>query len=154
MADYVPLARAVVSSLLRSHFQTEDDRHPWGLESSADTDKPLLRTWDQLSGSQPSERGIIMLSRSPRERLDTSEARKKFLAIHADHKKWDPTPFISFTQSPRELQENAEWREQKRGCQTITALNPNVRVKNGLPILNMDAEMRYYGIADPYGKIK
>lgn len=83
----------------------------------------------------------------------TSETRKKFLAIHADHKKWIRTPFISFTQFPQELQDNAEWREQRRGCQMITVLNPNVRVKKGLPIFNMGAEMRYYGIPDPYGKL-
>lgn len=36
--------------------------------------------------------------------------------------------------------------------QTITVLNLRIRVKNGLPILNMDAEMRYYEICDPYNK--
>lgn len=151
MADNMPLNRAIVSSLLRSPLQTEEDRHPWGLKSSTDLDKPLLRTWDKFSGSKPSSTGI-MLSRSPRERLDTPRARKEFLTIHADHQKWDDTPFISFTQSPQELQDTAELREPRRGYQTITVLNPNVRAKKGLPILNMDAEMRYYGIPDPYGK--
>ncbi|KAF3484304.1 uncharacterized protein GIQ15_03628 [Arthroderma uncinatum] len=151
MANDKPLTQAIVRSLLRSPFQAEDSAHPWALEISADPSQPLLRTWDSRSGSQPDAMGR-MFSRSPRERLDTATTREKFLAIHADHKRWDPTPFISFTQSPDELQENAKRRAQKRGSQTITALNPNVRAKNGLPILNMDKEMRFYGVPDPYGK--
>jgi len=43
-------------------------------------------------------------------------------------------------------------REPRRGCQMITVLNPKVREKKGLPILNMDIEMRYYEIPDPYGR--
>lgn len=151
MANDKPLTRAIVQSLLNSPFQTEDDVHSWTLKISADLSQPLLRTWDSRSGSQPDAMGR-MFSRSPRERLDTAKARKNFLAIHADHKIWHATPFISFTQSSNELQENAERRIQRRGSQTITALNPNVRAKNNLPILNMDKEMRFYGVPDPYGK--
>ncbi|EGC41178.1 predicted protein [Histoplasma capsulatum var. duboisii H88] len=44
----------------------------------------LLSMSNDSSSSQPNEMGR-MLSRSSRERLDTSEARKKFLTIHADH---------------------------------------------------------------------
>ncbi|OJD14935.1 hypothetical protein ACJ73_09028 [Blastomyces percursus] len=113
MANDKPLTQAIVQSLLNSPFQTEDDVHSWALEISADLSPPLLRTWDSWSGSQPDAMGR-MFSRSPRERLDTAKARKIFLAIHADHKIWHPTPFISFTQSPDEPQENAERRVQKR----------------------------------------
>ncbi|KAL3468095.1 hypothetical protein BJX64DRAFT_246868 [Aspergillus heterothallicus] len=95
-----------------------------------------------------------MLARLPRGRLDTSRARKTFLATHADHGIWEPTPFISFTQSPRELKENVNWRKKKRGNQTITVVNPNVRIAKGLPVLNMVDEMRHYGVPDPYGRAK
>lgn len=147
----MPFNQDIVSNLLRSSSQTEEeeDRHPWGPKSSANHDKPLLRTWDTKSGSIPGDKGI-MLSRSPRERLDTHEARKKFLTIHADHGNWKNTPFISFTQSPQDLQDTAKMRVRRRGCQKVTVLNPNVRAKKGLPILNMDIEMRYYEIPDPY----
>ncbi|KAH2524982.1 hypothetical protein KXW97_003198, partial [Aspergillus fumigatus] len=68
----------------------------------------------------------------PRQRLDSSEIRKKFLATHADYKNWTPTPFISFTQSKQHLEENAVFRAAKRDSQIITVVNPNVRIENVL----------------------
>lgn len=154
MANDTPLTRTIVRNLLQSPFQIEEDVHPWSSVFSADPDKPLLRTWDEFSGSRPSKIGRMssMSSRSPRKRLDTAEARKEYLTIHADYGDWRRTPFISFTQSPHELQSIAAPRARNRGSQTITVLNPRIRVKNGLPILNMDTEMRYYQIRDPYRK--
>ncbi|KAH1438995.1 hypothetical protein KXV69_003285 [Aspergillus fumigatus] len=153
MAHEAPLTRAMVSKFLRSYLQgiTEEDKHPWDLNYSVDRHKPLLRTWDKWSGSQPSQRNI-MLSRLPRQRLDSSELRKKFLATHADYKDWTPTPFISFTQLKQDLEENAVFRAAKRDSQRITVVNPNVRIENGFPILNMGIEMRHYGIPDPYNR--
>lgn len=151
MAEEHVLTRATVSRLLgdTSQENTEETQHPWARGSKLE--KPLLRTWDHFSGSQP-ELSNCMLSRSPREDLDTSEARKGFLATHADHKIWKPTPFISFTSSTEAVQELAYYRTvyTNRGVQTITIVNPNVRFENGLPILDMSAEMSHYGILDPY----
>ncbi|KAL3471584.1 hypothetical protein BJX99DRAFT_263084 [Aspergillus californicus] len=146
------LTLGTVSSLLGVPPEWEEILHPWGSAFSANPDLPLLRTWDRVSGSQPAENGR-MLSRLPRERLDTSSARKTSLATHADHGIWEPTPFISFTQSPQELQKMVGFRQRrKRGSQTITVVNANVRTREGFPILNMDAEMRYYGVPDPYSR--
>lgn len=146
------LTRATVSRLLGFPLRWEEIFHPWGSASSVNSNLPLLRTWDRFSGSQPTENGR-MLSRLPRERLDTSSARRTSLATHADHGNWEPTPFISFTQSPQELQTMAGFRERRRrGSQTITVVNANVRTREGFPILNMEAEMRYYGVLDPYNR--
>ena len=43
-------------------------------------------------------------------------------------------------------------RHGRRGPHTLTVVDPNVRVKKGLPILDVAAEMRHYGIEDPYQK--
>ncbi|KAF5858584.1 hypothetical protein ETB97_003977 [Aspergillus alliaceus] len=151
MAEDTPLVQAIVSNLLWSPPEWEEIMHPWGSVFSVNPDLPLLRTWDGVSGSQPSESGR-MLARLPRERLDTSTARETFLATHANHGIWEPTPFISFTQSPQELQDNVNWRKKKRGSQTITVVNPYIRIDKGLPVLNMADEMRHYGVPDPYGR--
>jgi hypothetical protein len=36
--------------------------------------------------------------------------------------------------------------------QTLTVINPKVRVANRLPILDMAAEMSHYGVPNPYGR--
>ncbi|KAE8334645.1 hypothetical protein BDV24DRAFT_172194 [Aspergillus arachidicola] len=155
MADEDPLTASIVSSLLHSPIpgDSEEDRHPWARSSTVDIEKPLLRTWDKCSGSKPTQQNT-MLSRLPRQRLDTSELRRGLLSIHAKHKNWTATPFISFTQSSRKLQEVADFRSTRpgRGPQTITVINPNVRIANRLPILDMGLEMRYYGVPDPYNQ--
>ncbi|KAL2861063.1 uncharacterized protein BJX67DRAFT_367381 [Aspergillus lucknowensis] len=150
MADDTPLTRAMVLSLLGFPFYMEEDAHPWGSVFSAKPNLPLLRTWDGFSGSQPSETGR-MLARSPRERLDTLKARKTFLSIHPNYRIWEPTPFISFTQSPQQLQDIANEREERRNrFQTITVINSNVRMQKGLPMLNMEFEMGHYRVPNPY----
>jgi hypothetical protein len=93
-----------------------------------------------------------MSSRAPDQRLDTFEARRTTLSTHINHKNWTPTPYISFTSSPPAIEELAKWRKTKRGAQKLTVINPNIRLRNGLPILDLAAEMEYYGISNPYGE--
>jgi len=93
-----------------------------------------------------------MPSRAPNKRLDTLESRRFSLTTHINHQDWTPTPFISFTSSPRAVTELAEWRKQKRGVQTLTAIDPNIRIRNNLPILDLATEMEHYDITNPYGK--
>jgi hypothetical protein len=62
------------------------------------------------------------------------------------------TPYISFTSSPRAVEELAEQRRQKRGLQTFTVIDPNTRLRNGLPILDLGAEMEHYDVRNPYGR--
>lgn len=45
-------------------------------------------------------------------------------------------------------------RVKQRGTQKLTVIDPNSRIRNGLPILDLAAEMDYYKILDPYGKSK
>ncbi|KAI9774396.1 MAG: hypothetical protein M1840_004290 [Geoglossum simile] len=93
-----------------------------------------------------------MISRAPRQRLDTLESRKISLTTHVNHKDWTRTPYISFTSSAAAVQELAGRRSRRRGAQTLTALDPNFRIADGLPILDIAAEMDHYGIPDPYGR--
>ncbi|CRG89886.1 hypothetical protein PISL3812_06925 [Talaromyces islandicus] len=67
---------------------------------------------------------------------------------------WTPTPFISFTISNTAVQELANRRAENeyRGAQTVTAINPNIRIAKGLPVLDMKAEMEYYEVSDLYRK--
>ena len=96
-----------------------------------------------------------MKSRAQRERLDTFKSRRDSLTIHIDHKVWIPTPYISFTTSPSKIEDLANLRAQRkyRGPHTLTVIDPNTRVRNGLPILYVADEMEHYGIANPYGKL-
>ncbi len=148
--------RSLVSSLLRpaskTHPPTEEQLHPWCVGYSQTFDVPLLRIWDQRSGSRP-DANTCLMSRAPRQRLDTAESRRAFLATHIDHSNWTPTPFISFTTSATAVTDLADMREnRKRGAQHLTAIDPNIRLAAGLPILDFSAEANYYNIADPYGK--
>jgi hypothetical protein len=93
-----------------------------------------------------------MLSRDPRRPLRTWESRKEALKTHANHRIWDPTPFISFTTDASAIGDLAEMRTERRGMQTLTVINPNVRVRDRLPILDMAAEMSHYGVCNPYGR--
>lgn len=95
-----------------------------------------------------------MLSRAPRQRLDSAQSRKISLATHINHKDWTPTPYISFTGSAEALKELANFRNcsGKRSNQTLIVIDPDIWLRNGRPILNVAAEMEHYGIPDPYGK--
>ena len=39
-----------------------------------------------------------------------------------------------------------------RGIQTLTVIDPDTRLRNGLPILDIAAEINHYNIPDPYRK--
>ncbi|KAF4966063.1 hypothetical protein FSARC_6189 [Fusarium sarcochroum] len=116
-------------------------------------DVPLLRTWDDYSGSQPDEISGAMYARALKLPLNTFEARKSSLQIHIDHKNWKPTPYISFTSSPAALRDLANYRKHRpyRDSQTITVIDPAVRLQAGWPIICFGDEMRHYGTEDPYG---
>ena len=151
------LTRQKVSQLLGADIinpfiRSEEQRHPWSLNESQQLDCPLLRIWDYFSGSQPDDNGR-MLSRLQDEPLITEQARKTSLAIHLDHRNWTPTPYISFTTSAsatEDLSRLRTWR--RRGAQTLTVIDPAVRLRKGLPILDVPAEMQHYCIPDPYNR--
>lgn len=95
-----------------------------------------------------------MMSRAPEMRLDNPESRKASLAKHLDHRNWTPGPYISFTNSSTTIENLAQMRVDKRGPQTLTVIDPNNRIRNGLPVLDIAVEMDHYDIPDPYGKSK
>ena len=130
----------------------EEDVRSWLTpDQQPPTDLPLLRLWDEKSGSQPDESGR-MLARAPRQRLCTLESRRESLEIHVDNGKWVDTPYISFSSSPEAIEDLAAYRKtKKRGRQWLTAINPGVHEAKGLPVLDILAEMEHYGIEDPYG---
>jgi hypothetical protein len=148
------LTREEVSRLLKSFnpfIRAEEDYRPWSCKDSSTLNCPLLRIWDYCSGSHPGEDGR-MLSRAPRLPLDTREAREESLTVHLDHEIWIPTPYISFTTSAARITELASMRARsgKRGLQTLTVIDPDIRIRRGLPVLDIAAEMEYYSIPDPY----
>jgi hypothetical protein len=115
-------------------------------------DKPLLRTWDGLSGSQPDGSGD-MSARASDMPLTTFEARQSSLQTHIIHRNWTPTPYISFTSSPEALENLANFRKSRPGGrhQTITVVDPAVRLESGWPIISYGEEKEYYGIEIPHG---
>lgn len=157
MAEYPVINHPETSTLLspesKTFFVTEEQLHPWSTSHSQPFDRPLLRVWDRCSGSQPDKTGC-MTSRAPFQRLDTLESRKTSLTTHLNHKEWTPTPYISFTISPDAIQDLATFRSQRtnRGAQTLIAIDPNTRLSDSLPVLDIAAEMDHYNISDPYGK--
>lgn len=92
-----------------------------------------------------------MNSREPEMRLDTYEERRSSLAKHLDYKDWTPGPYISCTTNPTEIQGHVAKRGD-RGSRTLTVIDPNTRIGNGLPILDVAAEIKEYKIPDPYGQ--
>lgn len=93
-----------------------------------------------------------MTSRDLQRRLDTYGSRKESLKIRINHSDWRPTPYISFTTSPMAAQKIANMRRLSRGPHTLIVVDSNARLKKWLPILDIAAEMKYYGIEDPYHK--
>ncbi len=132
---------------------TEEKIHPWRPDRSQPFVMPFLGIWDHCSGSQPNEENCMM-SRAPHQRLDTFESRKTSLTTHLNYKEWSPTPCISFTDSEAAVEDLAAMRSllRKRGNQTLIVIDPDTRLRNGLPVLDVVAEMEYYNIVDPYGK--
>jgi hypothetical protein len=155
-ADTKLLTSQEVSRLLKSFnpfIKAEEDCRPWSCKVSKSFDRPLLRIWDYCSGSQPGK-DRRMISRRPRSPLDTREARVKSLTVHLNHKIWIPTPYISFTTSATRLTDLAcmRTRNKNRGPQTLTVIDPDIRMRRGLPVLDIAAEMEYYSISDPYNQ--
>jgi hypothetical protein len=151
------LTRQEVSRLLRPAQcanplkKVHEDRNQWSCKDPSMLDCPLLRIWDCCSGSKPDADGR-MLSRAPRRSLDTRKARKDSLTVHLDHRIWEPTPYISFRTSATATTDLAcrRARNNNRGPQTLTAIDPKIRVARGLPVLDVAAEMKYYSISNPY----
>lgn len=135
----------------RSLSQCEENRHAWRVRDYQSYEKPLLRIWDQYSGSEPID-GHGMESRAPDMRLDTFEKRRSTLADHLDHRQCIPGPYISFTTSPTAIEDLVRMRVNNRGRQTLTVIDPNTRIRNGLPVLDVPTEMESYDILDPYGR--
>lgn len=93
-----------------------------------------------------------MKSRAPDMRLDTYNVRKSSLAKHLDYKDWTPGPYISFNFSPAEIKGHVAKRGEFRGPHWLTVIDPITRMSQGLPLLEVLAEMKSYGIQDPYGR--
>ena len=152
MAADPVLNRQLVSTLLGPNpFAMEEESHTWHTDRFQPFNRPLLRLWDNKSGSQPNEKNVMM-SRAPDQFLNTYESRKTSLTTHLYHRDWEPTPYISFTSSAAKIQELAELRFKKRGDQILTMIDPDVRLKNGLPVLIVAEEMDHYYMFDPYRK--
>lgn len=134
-----------------SDTHRNEEAHPWQVRSFQPLTGPLLRVWDQYSGSCP-EKDKRMMSREPEMRLDDRESRWTPLSIHLDYKNWTPTPYISFTTRETRVKSLVAMRRE-RGAQTLTVIDPNTRLRNGLPIIDVVAEMNYYDIEDPTRKI-
>ncbi|KAI2472867.1 hypothetical protein F4781DRAFT_292442 [Annulohypoxylon bovei var. microspora] len=135
-------------------FQDEENLHPWRVLYSRLFQDPLLRIWDNNSGSRPAKDNRMM-SRAPEMRLDNAKSRKASLTKHLDYSKWTDGPYISFTTCPVAIKELAKMRlDRERGAQTLSVIDPKSRIMNGLPILNVATEMDHYSIPDPYDKGK
>lgn len=163
-------AKSLLQPSGQDYLQAEDIHHPWLTEPSHHSDgqlanpfsehsiiykalegKPLLRVWDTFSGSIPDARNR-MLARLPRGELATKDARRASLTIHADQKNRKKTPYISFTSSPPAAVElvHDRMRYTRRGDQNLVVIDPEYRLKRGLPIIDMGKEMQWYGVENPY----
>lgn len=134
---------------------SEEDAHPWSSDACFWTNirnRPLMRLIDKYTRDSPDDTTGAMMSRAPRERLDSWETRRKMLRLHADHSNRVWTPFLSYTSSPSGIEQLGARRTYKRGPQTLVAINPGKRRSLGLPLLNAKDEMNYYDVADPYGR--
>lgn len=130
--------------------QTEEHRHPWQVSQFQRFNRPLFVVWDHSIWTPPGEDGS-MRATGDRERLDTRESRMNILANHVNKKIGYPTPIISFTISAIEVQDFAHARlwEKGRGSPIVTVINPNTRLKKGLPTLRLLDEMTAYGVPPP-----
>jgi hypothetical protein len=126
---------------------------PAEMRSASLWDKPLLRVWDNMSGSPPNIFTRRMLARDPDRRLNNFLLRKTWLQAHIDHGNWDyGTPFISFTSNHKAVTDLAHFRATRpgRGAQSLTLVDPRTRFKLGLPIVNFAIEAKHYNVTSPY----
>jgi hypothetical protein len=91
-----------------------------------------------------------MLARDPKRSLDMWEFRQETLLNHIDAAKREPTPYITFTVNSEIASELARIRTAKRGDQQITLIDPRTRLRLGLPVLELYAEAKNYGIDQRY----
>jgi len=77
-------------------------------------DKALLRVWDRMSRSQPEQDGRP-IAKASRQRLDTPDAHVRTLIISRSLE-FDPTPYISFTDSPRNSCPSSEAARSSRAA--------------------------------------
>jgi hypothetical protein len=142
------VSRLLGADIINPFISSEEQRHSWSVKIFQKLDRPLLRIWDSWSGSQPDGHNRC------RNHLISFLTQSKLvntLTIHLDNKKWLPTAYISFTTSASAIKDLATSRiDRRRGVQTLTVINPAARLSNGLPLLNVAAEMEYYRIPDPY----
>ncbi|KAI1086854.1 hypothetical protein F5B19DRAFT_109186 [Rostrohypoxylon terebratum] len=156
MEKYPELSPTAALDLLYPNSKNptdEENLRPWRASeyrfSSKLFERPLLRIWDDVSGSQPS--GNRMMARAPDMRLDNFESRQESLSNHVDHRIWKDTPYISFTTSPERIQSLARYRMGRDwGDQKLIVIDPTTRVENGLPILDLTVEMDRYDVKDPH----
>ena len=165
-----PTCIDIVESRLHSNpgnsfLTTAEEDRPWslartwtsalgGLQSTGLRDilwdEALMRTYDRHSGSVPDSDGL-MLASDPDMRLTTVEERRTALETHANHGKWEPTPYISFTSSSQIVETIANTREEKdRGSQYLVVVDPRVRFELKMPVLRYADEMLAYHIDPPY----
>jgi hypothetical protein len=131
----------------------EEQMHPWATPRLLSCSRPLLRLWDDASASQVDDEGWIRAG-APLKPLYTREHRIEALGNHAYFWNDEPTPLISFAYWKPAIEDWVTKREDKgigRGPKRLTAINANVRIDKGLPFINMEHEMKHYGVADPYG---
>lgn len=137
----------------------EEQTRPWRAVQSPSFNRPLLRIWDNVTASKPKRHGDTrgyMLSRAPEMQLLDRESRIESLRLHGNYRDREPTPYISFTDSAERIQDlvakRKARRRRRRGKKYLTAIDPDVRLRSGLPIVHAHSERSYYGISDPYGK--
>ncbi|KAM0355995.1 hypothetical protein ACHAPU_000387 [Fusarium lateritium] len=117
---------------------------------------PLLRTWDSFSGSQPDAQTGDMYARDRDMPLRTFRSRRSSLQTHITYNSWgNNTPYISFTSSSLALEDmvNSRMYKSHRGKQTITVIDPTVRLAAGWPVVCFGDESRYYDVKIPYTNI-
>lgn len=106
-----------------------------------------------MSGSHPNDHGR-MLARDPRLPLAEDDVRAETLSKHANHRTREDTPYISFTNSPQNLQDLANCRanNKSRGDQWIVVVDPRSRFELRLPKMRYSEEMTHCSIERPYGR--
>lgn len=129
----------------------EEELHAWKPSPRSPTFLcPLLRVWDCTSPIKQMD-DYSLISTAPHMRLPTAETRRMALRNHLDSTNWNDGPCISFTTSAdsTEYLARIRARTRSRGPQMVTAINPNIRIQKGLPVLNMAVEMRHYQLPYP-----
>ncbi|KAF1991073.1 hypothetical protein K402DRAFT_417141 [Aulographum hederae CBS 113979] len=88
--------------------------------------------------------------------LDTREKRQQALYQHADWRDKDVSPFVSFTRCYHDVTRRARmlqsrWRPGTKISISISIIDAHRLLAAGIPLLDAENEMQYYGIEDPYG---